>query len=57
MLIAIQLPTAAVWLVPAPAKALDPTIAGALALEIMVAVSHMAPALTEKLLEEQGAAP
>jgi hypothetical protein len=57
MLIAIQLPTVAVWLVPAPAKALDPTIAGALALEIMVAVSHMAPALTEKLLEEQGAAP
>jgi hypothetical protein len=57
MLIAIQLPTVAVWLVPATAKALDPTIAGTLAREIMVAVSRMAPALTAKLLQEQGAAP
>jgi hypothetical protein len=44
-------------LISATAKVLDPTIAGTLALEIMVAVSRMAPARTEKFLKEQGAAP
>jgi hypothetical protein len=42
-------------LIAATAQVLDPTIAGTLALEMMVAVSRMSPSLTEKMFKEQNA--
>jgi hypothetical protein len=42
-------------LISATARVLDPTIAGTLALEIMVAVTRMSPSLTEKMFKEHHA--
>jgi hypothetical protein len=41
--------------ISATAQVLAPTIAGTLALEVMVAVSRMSTSLTEKMLKEQEA--
>ena len=40
------------FLISATARALDPTIAGTLALEMMVAVSRMSPSSTERMLRD-----